>query len=253
MDEALNDEILRFNRAVLPIEQNNAAFDLSLNQGDVLIVSGPDSSGKTSFIKSILGLVNLYEGEISLFGKNLATLSASQLQSLRKKTGLVMAKDGLIDSWVIFENLLLPLLYDPLIRKEKRSPLITRTWERYGFAKRILWKPVANLNPEMRQKISFIRALIKDPKILIVDGFQPLDIDDEEIEQFIKPYLKNSNSTLVINGHPSLARAFRPRHCKFAVIMDSVVAGFGSYQQLLYHSSAAVRSWIEQEAVSHDS
>ena len=247
MVDKLSKEILCFKKAVLPIEQNSDAFDLSFNRGEILIVTGPDLSGKTSFIKSILGLVSLYEGRIFLFGEDLARLSLSRLQDLRKRTGLVMAKDGLIDSWIIYENLLLPLLYKSNIPKMQRQEKIIEVWEAFGFSESLLWRPVANLNPELRHQVSFVRALVNNPEILLVDSFHPLNIKDAAIEQFIQPYLRNDQATLVINARPSLVQTLQADRCKLAVLMKNKVIAYGNYQQLLKHSSEIVRSWVSRE------
>ena len=84
-----NDPILEFDKVSLRYGDNWALREISLtlNPGETRIIFGAAGSGKTTLLKAVIGLVEVDEGRIRLFGQNVTSLRESQLYGLRSGAG----------------------------------------------------------------------------------------------------------------------------------------------------------------------
>jgi phospholipid/cholesterol/gamma-HCH transport system ATP-binding protein len=107
-----NDPILEFDKVSLRYGDSWALRDISLtlNPGETRIIFGAAGSGKTTLLKAVIGLVNVDEGHIRLFGKEVTSLRESELFAVRSGAGVLFQEGGLFDSLSVGENVEYPLL-----------------------------------------------------------------------------------------------------------------------------------------------
>ena len=83
---------------------------LKLNPGETRIIFGEAGSGKTALLKAVVGLIEVDEGNIKLFGKDVRTMPEQQLFALRSCAGFLFQEGGLFDSLTVGDNVEYPLL-----------------------------------------------------------------------------------------------------------------------------------------------
>jgi len=84
-------------------------IDLVLKKGENLVLLGKSGTGKSVLIKCVVGLVDCDEGNLFLFGQNVADLDEKKLMDIRKKIGFLFQSSALYDSMTVRENLEFPL------------------------------------------------------------------------------------------------------------------------------------------------
>src|SRR3546814_18408835 len=85
-------------------------IDADLYQGENLVVLGRSGTGKSVLIKIISGLLKPDQGQVTVLGKEVASLSGSELQELRKTIGFSFQNSALYDRMTVRENLEFPLV-----------------------------------------------------------------------------------------------------------------------------------------------
>lgn len=167
-------------------------FNLEAIEGEVLAIAGPNGAGKTTMIRIITGLANPTSGNISIFGKN----SASELNSMRKEIGTLIEYPTFYKSMSGFENLMINSKLKNAGGKERCCELLNFVNLPNDN------KKVKNYSLGMKQRLGLAKALMSDPKILILDeptnGLDPLGIIEF---RRLTLDLKEKNKTIIICSH----------------------------------------------------
>lgn len=153
--------------------------DLTVAQGQSLVIIGGSGTGKSVTIKSALGLMTPEQGEI-LFDGQLIT-DPKQLDAMRRRTGMLFQGGALFDSLNVWENVAFALLYrDGVGRAEAKRRAIE------NLAKVRLPASAADLRPAelsggMQKRVALARAIIATPELLFFDepttGLDPITAD----------------------------------------------------------------------------
>ena len=145
----------------------HALEDVSLEvaAGEWLAVMGPSGSGKSSLVNLIGGLDRPSAGEVWVEGKELGSLSGSELNRFRaEKIGFVFQQFHLLPYLTSLENVMLAQYFHSMTdESEARQAL-----ERVGLGDRAGHLP-AQLSGGEQQRVCIARALINDPHILVAD------------------------------------------------------------------------------------
>ncbi|MFH4963908.1 ATP-binding cassette domain-containing protein [Gaetbulibacter sp. M235] len=174
----------------------------SFEKGKTNLIIGQSGSGKTVFIKCLLGLFDYQEGSISYDGKIFSELSEDQKRNLRAEIGMVFQGSALFDSMTIAENVMFPL---KMFTKQSKSEME----DRVDFVlKRVNLIDAHNKMPSeasggMQKRVAIARAIVNNPKYLFCDepnsGLDPKTaiIIDNLIQEITDEY----QITTVINSH----------------------------------------------------
>lgn len=171
-------------------------------KGKTNLIIGQSGSGKTVFLKCLLGLFNYETGSISYDGKIFNTLSEDQKRDLRAEIGMVFQGSALFDSMTIAENVMFPLR---MFTKQSKSELEDRAdfvLKRVNLADAHHKMP-SEASGGMQKRVAIARAIVNRPKYLFCDepnsGLDPKTAI--VIDNLIKEITEEYNITTVINSH----------------------------------------------------
>ena len=139
--------------------------DMKLNSGEILGLLGANGAGKTTFIKMLLGLYPIDEGELTLLGRPIR--SAADRQSLKSRIGYVSQHFALYKDMTVRENLLY-LASIHQIPPQKAKARIDRYAQELGFADHMDQLPT-ELPLGINQRFSLAAAILHEPVVLFLD------------------------------------------------------------------------------------
>ena len=84
-------------------------LNFTVNRGDIFVIMGGSGSGKSTLLRFLLGLNTPASGHIRILGKDIITMSASELHDMRKNMGVSFQGGALSGSMTVGENIQLPL------------------------------------------------------------------------------------------------------------------------------------------------
>ena len=149
--------------------------NLSAELGQVTVVLGRNGVGKTTLLKSLMGLVPIKSGSITLDGVPIA--GATPYERARMGMGFVPQGREIFGRLTVQENLLMGLAY-----KKGNTPIPPELFELFPVLKQMLGRRGGDLSGGQQQQLAIARALAAGPKLLILDepteGIQPSIIKD---------------------------------------------------------------------------
>lgn len=220
-------------------------INLSLYKGENLVLLGQSGTGKSVLIKCIVGLDDVDDGQLILFGQNVADLSAKDLLAVRRKIGFLFQSGALYDSMSVRENLEFPLeRLSPRPKKKEMAELIAESLEDVGLSDAIGRMP-SELSGGMRKRLGLARTLILRPEVMLYDepttGLDP--ITSREISTLILDVQrKYATSSIIITHDIECARLTANR---IIVIKDGICSAEGSFDELKRSKDAWVRSFFD--------
>jgi phospholipid/cholesterol/gamma-HCH transport system ATP-binding protein len=178
-------------------------IDVDFHEGQCNLIIGLSGSGKTVFLKSILGLHATDEGSISFDGRILGEMSKKEVKALRQEMGMVFQGSALFNSMTIEDNVRLPLDFFAQMTPEEKAERVRFCLDRVRIAPEAFTKTPAELSGGMQKRVAIARAIVLNPKYLFCD--EPNSGLDPEtaivIDQLIHEITHEFGMTTVINTH----------------------------------------------------
>ena len=177
----------------------NDDINLSINEGELVIIVGASGAGKTTLLNLIGGMDTISKGEIKVDEKNLSNMSEKELTKYRRDdVGFVFQFYNLIPNLTSIENVEL----SSEIAKDNMDA--GKALESVGLKDRKNSFP-SQLSGGEQQRVAIARAIAKNPKILLCD--EPTGALDYETGKQVLKILQNmsreNNATVVIVTHNS--------------------------------------------------
>lgn len=178
--------------------------DISANfkQGLVNMIIGRSGSGKTVFLKNLIGLLAPSSGEILYGGKDFLKMRQREIKKLRKDMGMLFQGSALFDSKTVLENVTFPL--DMFSKKNLRE----RKKRAEFCLERVDLKDAADLYPSeisggMMKRAAIARAIALNPQYLFCDepnsGLDPKT--SQVIDELINDLTKDFGMTTIVVTH----------------------------------------------------
>jgi phospholipid/cholesterol/gamma-HCH transport system ATP-binding protein len=218
--------------------------NLKIKKAENVVVLGKSGSGKSTLIKCMIRLIEPDQGEICIFGQDMAKISYDDLNRFRTRIGFVFQSGALYDSMTVYENLAFPLRHHKKeLGKEKLDKLIHEVLENVGLPDAEHMMP-AELSGGMNKRIGLARTLILKPEIMLYDEpTSGLDTASaKEISQLILDMQRKYKiSSLVITHDINCAKMVADR---VAMLKDGVIIAEGSYDDMEKNSDGWIRSFF---------
>ncbi|NUP24274.1 MAG: ABC transporter ATP-binding protein [Streptomyces sp.] len=186
--------------------------DLTIADGDRLVIQGPTGGGKSTLLQMLGGLDRPTAGEVVFDGTDLAKLSETRLTKVRSENiGFVFQAFNLIPTLTAQENVetaLVPLGVKPKERRERAADALNSV----GLGERLTHLP-SEMSGGQQQRVAIARALVKEPKVLLAD--EPTGNLDEsmrdEIMDVLERMWKELGLTFIMVTHDSAIAKKAPR------------------------------------------
>lgn len=174
----------------------------TFDTGKTNLIIGQSGSGKTVFLKCLLGLFDSEEGTISYDGKIYSELTKDEKRDLRAEMGMVFQGSALFDSMTIAENVMFPLLMFTKQSKSEMEDRVDFVLKRVNLAEAHKKFP-SEASGGMQKRVAIARAIVNHPKYLFCDepnsGLDPKTAI--VIDNLIKEITEEYDITTVINSH----------------------------------------------------
>ena len=137
-------------------------------KGKITLMLGPSGTGKSVFLKHLMGLLKPDRGEIWIDGKNLPKLSAKELYQVRRKFGVLFQDGALFGSMSVYDNVAFPLREHTKKRESEIKDIAMEKLEMVGLVGAEQKLP-GEISGGMKKRAGLARALVLDPEIVLFD------------------------------------------------------------------------------------
>lgn len=160
-------------------------INLTIEAGDFITISGPSGSGKSTLLKILASMITPTSGSLTYKGE---TLKKEQITDYRKEVSYFFQQPTLFDETVM-DNLKFPF---DIRQAEFDKSRVTKLLKRFKLNESYLDKKIVDLSGGEKQRIAFVRNLVFEPDVLLLDEVtSALDDENKEIiQQFITEDLK---------------------------------------------------------------
>jgi putative ABC transport system ATP-binding protein len=143
-------------------------INLTVNRGEIVILTGHSGSGKTTLLSLIGGLRSVQEGSLVSVGKELNGANELQLVSTRRNIGYIFQAHNLLPFMTAQQNVLMSIeLHDSVTLKMAKQKA-TNILNAVGLGERMQYFP-DKLSGGQKQRVAIARALASDPKLILAD------------------------------------------------------------------------------------
>ncbi|MFZ9031480.1 MAG: ABC transporter ATP-binding protein [Robiginitalea sp.] len=212
-------------------------------RGKTNLIIGQSGSGKTVFMKCLLGLITPDKGKISYEGRVYSELSPEEQRDLRQEMGMVFQGSALFDSMTVEGNVMFPLDMFTKQSKAEMQDRVDFVLERVNLLDAHKKYP-AEISGGMQKRVAIARAIVMNPKFLFCDepnsGLDPKTaiIIDNLIQEITREY----NITTVINTHDM--NSVMEIGEKIVFLQHGVKEWEGTHQDIFKTDNKAVSNFV---------
>jgi len=172
-------------------------------EGKVNMIIGQSGSGKTVFMKSLIGLFPVDEGRIEYDERNLPDLSEKEVRNLRKEMGMLFQGAALFDSLTVEDNVRYPLDMFSDMSEEEKTERAHFCLRRVNMPEHTFRLMPSEISGGQQKRVAIARAIVLNPKYLFCDepnsGLDPKT--SLVIDQLIHEITEEYNITTIVNSH----------------------------------------------------
>lgn len=221
--------------------------DLTVREGETLVLLGPSGTGKSVLIKHAIGLLEPDAGDVIVDGISVPSATPEELARVRRNVGYVFQNAALFDSLTVLENLWLALDDDRNLRtpescREEAAELLRKV----NLDRSVLDKYPAELSGGMRKRVGVARAIASKPKYLLYDepttGLDP--VNAENIDKLIMELRREIGVTSIVVTH-DLESAFLVGD-RIALLFEGRIHACGTPDEILASTDPVVRKFVRR-------
>jgi phospholipid/cholesterol/gamma-HCH transport system ATP-binding protein len=178
-------------------------INLTVCQGESLVVIGGSGTGKSVLIKCILGIVTPDSGSIKIDGVEVTGMSFRERQPILAKFGMLFQGGALFDSLPVWENITFALLRNKRIDRDGAKKLAVEKLKSVGLGPEVSKLSPSELSGGMQKRVALARAIAAQPEIIFFDepttGLDPIMAD--VINHLIVDCVKELGATTLTITH----------------------------------------------------
>ncbi|WP_188567931.1 ABC transporter ATP-binding protein [Undibacterium terreum] len=156
-----------------------SGLEMDFPRGKVIAVMGGSGSGKTTILRLIGGQITPQQGQISVDGQIVHTLSTDGLYALRRKMGMLFQHGALFTDLSVFENVAFPLREHTDLSEDMLRDLVLLKLNAVGLRNAAGLKP-SEISGGMARRVALARAIALDPQLIMYDepfaGLDPISM-----------------------------------------------------------------------------
>lgn len=239
--------------AVISLRQLNITFgthtvldniDLDVYKGETLAVLGPSGTGKSTVLRSMIGLLEPNGGQIFIQGEDVSGLDEDGWNRLRMKMGMVFQYSALFDFLTVGENVAFGLRQHTDKSNKEIQGIVTQMLDLVGLPGTQDLYP-AELSGGMKKRVGLARAIAVNPEIVLYDeptaGLDP--IMSRNISRLIKKTQEQLHVTSVLVTH-DMQSAFYAAD-RVAMLYEGHIVAIGTAEEMKNSTNPIVKAFIE--------
>ncbi|PWM76573.1 MAG: ABC transporter ATP-binding protein [Phascolarctobacterium sp.] len=239
--------------AVISLRKLNITFgthtvldniDLDVYRGETLAILGPSGTGKSTVLRSMIGLLEPNGGKIYIQGEDVSELDEDGWNRLRMKMGMVFQYSALFDFLTVGENVAFGLRQHTDKSEEEIQRIVTEMLDLVGLPGTQDLYP-AELSGGMKKRVGLARAIAVSPEIVLYDeptaGLDP--IMSHNISRLIKKTQQQLHVTSVLVTH-DMQSAFYAAD-RVAMLYKGRIVAIGTAEEMQQSTNPIVKAFIE--------
>lgn len=216
---------------------------LTLPAGEVSVMLGPSGTGKTVFLKSLIGLLKPEHGRVLINGVDMVNGSEKDIYETRKLFGLMFQDGALFGSMNLFDNVAFPLREHTRKKESEIRRIVMERMEMVGLVG-AEGKLPGEISGGMRKRAGLARALVLDPQIVLCDepdsGLDP--VRTAYLSQLLIDLNAQIDATMLIVTHNLDIAATVPDNMGMLFLRNLVT--FGPREVLLTSSEPVIAQFL---------
>lgn len=177
-------------------------IDIDFPKGKITVVLGPSGTGKSVFLRHVIGLLKPDKGEVWVGDKNIPELRTRELNEVRKRMGVLFQDGALFGSMSLFDNTAFPLREHTSMSEKEIREVVEEKLEMVGLEGAADRLP-GEVSGGMKKRAGLARALVLDPEIILFDepdsGLDP--VRTVILNDLILELNEELGSTMIIVTH----------------------------------------------------
>jgi phospholipid/cholesterol/gamma-HCH transport system ATP-binding protein len=216
---------------------------LTLPAGEISVMLGPSGTGKSVFLKTLIGLLKPETGSISIGGTDITKIREKELYEVRKLFGVLFQDGALFGSQNLFDNIAFPLREHTKKSESEIKKIVLEKMDMTGLSGAEKKLP-GEISGGMRKRAGLARALVLDPEILLFDepdsGLDP--VRSAYLNQLIVDLNADIKATFLIVTHDISTARTVPDN--IGLLYRRHLAMFGPREMLLSSNEPVVRQFL---------
>lgn len=219
-------------------------LDLSVKQGETMAVMGMSGAGKSTLLRCMAGLIHPTGGQLLVDGTDIARMNEIDLDTIRRRIGMVFQYAALFDSLTVYENVAFGLRRHTRMTEAEISDKVASLLGIVGLPRTERLFP-SQLSGGMQKRVGLARALALEPEIVLYDeptaGLDP--ITAATIADLIVKTRDELGVTSVLVSHdiPSIRRVSN----RIAMLHRGRIIALGTVEEMDNCPDAAVRQFMD--------
>jgi phospholipid/cholesterol/gamma-HCH transport system ATP-binding protein len=221
---------------------------LTLPAGEISVLLGPSGTGKSVFLKTLVGLLRPDHGSIWINDRDLPRLSERELYAVRRLFGVLFQDGALFGSMDVYDNVAFPLREHTRKSESQIRAIVTEKLAMVGLTGGEHKLP-GEISGGMRKRAGLARALVLDPEIILFDepdsGLDP--VRTAYLNQLIIDLNQQTGATFLIVTHDINTARTVPDN--IGLLHHGHLAMFGPREMLLSSNQPVVRQFLNAQRI----